>query len=281
MRRQLPLFCLCLLGLASATAGAQSAPESGRYTLASGETQRSYLLHVPAGYDGSPVPLVLNFHGSGGTPENQATTSDFNRLADLNGFAVAYPAGLFTNSITSNSWNANVEPGVDDVQFARDVIADASARLNVDASRIYSTGFSGGARMTSRLACELADLLAAAAPVAGVQYPEACTPARPIPLLAVHGTADTINSWALAADSRPYWRMGVETAVDRWRAANGCAANRVAVMRSAGFDNVELRHWSACNDGVEVRFLVIEGGGHDWPVGVSEAIWRFFAAHER
>ena len=38
-------------------------------TIKSGPTDRRYLLYVPAAYDGNtPVPLVLNFHGSGAIP---------------------------------------------------------------------------------------------------------------------------------------------------------------------------------------------------------------------
>jgi polyhydroxybutyrate depolymerase len=278
MHRKLPSLFSCLIGLAGGLAGAQTAPGPSTMSLSSGGVERAYLLYVPAAYDGSPVPLVLNFHGSGGAPESQLATSGFDRLADAAGFAVAFPAGAFTNSVTSRSWNANVEPGVDDVQFARDVIADATARLNIDPDRIYSTGFSGGARMTSRLACELADVLAAAAPVAGLQYPDGCTPARPIPILAIHGKADRTNSWELTADSRPYWRMGVETAAERWRAVNGCA-DAVAVGELTA--NSELRHWADCDGGAEIRLVVIEDGGHVWPDDASERIVDFFARHAR
>lgn len=175
-------------GLASPAVFAQ--PQTGVETITSGGVERSYLLYVPEAYRGDPAPLVLNFHGSGGVPENQLRTSGFGELADREGFVVAFPAGAFTNSVTARSWNANVEAGVDDVQFARDVIADVSSKLRIDASRIYATGFSGGARMTSRLACELADTLAAAAPVSGLQYPDGCTLVHAMPIITFHGKAD-------------------------------------------------------------------------------------------
>lgn len=250
-------------------------PATGPQKVVSGGTERSYLLHVPEGYRGDPVPLVLNFHGSGGMPENQLVTSRFDELADREGFAVAFPAGAFTNSLTARSWNANVEPGVDDVQFARDVIADVAAKLSIDSGRIYVTGFSGGGRMSSRLACELADMLAAAAPVAGLQYPDGCRPARPISLMSFHGTADQVNQYELSDDSRPYWRMGIEAAVERWREAIGCPE---APDIAAG-PGVELRRWTGCSAGAEIELHVIEGGGHVWPETASERIWTFFDRH--
>lgn len=248
-------------------------PETGTQTILSSGAQRSYLLYVPEKLSEEPVPLVLNFHGSGGVPENQMATSGFAAIADREGFSVAFPAGAFSNTVSSRSWNANVESGVDDVQFARDVVADVSARINIDTTRIYSTGFSGGARMSSRLACELADILAAAAPVAGLQYPEDCTLGRAIPILSIHGKADRVNSYELAENSRPYWRMGVETAVERWREANGCTdGSQVSDIA----DNIELRLWSACDSTAEIRFYVIEDGDHVWPDWASESIWSFF-----
>lgn len=249
-------------------------------TIVSSGAERSYLLYVPDSYQGAPVPLVLSLHGSGGRPENWLDSSGLTSIADREGFAVAFPAGAFANTVSERSWNANLDPGVDDVQFVRDLITDASQRLSIDPTRIYATGFSGGARMSSRLACELADSLAAAAPVAGVQYPDGCTPDRTIPLLAIHSRADPVNQYDVSGESRPYWRMGVETAVQRWVAAEGCGQNPEI---STVADNLELRHWTECDGSTggpaEIRFYVIADGGHDWPAWAPETIWAFFAAH--
>jgi len=261
---------------ASAAATAQVATGRSLQTIVSGGVERSYLLYVPEGYAGRAIPLVLNFHGSGGVPENQIATSGFDELADREGFAVAFPAGLFANTVSERSWNANVDPGVDDVRFARDVIDDVSAKLAIDASRVYATGFSGGARMTSRLACELADRLAAAAPVAGLQYPDGCTPVRAVSILAFHGKADRVNQYELTGSSRPYWHMGVETALARWREANGCASDAQVSEVTTG---LELRVWPSCSNGAEIRIYVDADDDHVWPQGASERIWSFFEQH--
>ena len=146
-----PVVALLAVLAMPQTAAADVAAGQSTHTIVSGGVERSYVLYVPAGVAGRAIPLVLNFHGSGGVPQNQITTSGFDDLADREGFAVAYPAGIFENKVSRRSWNANAEPGADDVQLARDVIDDVSAQLQIDASRIYATGFSGGARMTSRL----------------------------------------------------------------------------------------------------------------------------------
>ena len=58
---------------------------------------REYLLDVPESYDstGSALPLVLNFHGSGGCPDDyRETESDFRTLANTHNFLLVYPQGV-------------------------------------------------------------------------------------------------------------------------------------------------------------------------------------------
>lgn len=280
MRKSLVgLIAAGFLGTAGA-ALAQPQPGATAVTLVSGGVERSYRLYVPASYAGVGVALVLDLHGSGGSPERQAQTSGFDAIAEREGFVVASPQGVFANGVSARSWNANAEDGVDDVQFARDVIADVSAKLAVDARRIYVTGFSGGARMSSRLACELADVLAAAAPVAGLQYPQGCTPAAAVSIVAFHGKADTVNPYAVTGETPPYWRMGVEAAAEQWRAALECPAGAMegGFAREPG---LVLRAYPRCSGGADLVLYVSEADGHVWPAGASERIWTFFAGHSR
>lgn len=151
---------------------------------------------------------------------------------------------------------------------------------------VFSFHGSGGARIRSLLACELSDVLAAAAPVAGLQYPEGCTTKRAIPLIAFHALDDAVNPYALGEDARPYWRMGVETALDKWRQANGCSlANDDEALSTV----VTRYHWSDCAGGAELEFHRSSRGGHTWPgsgqnganqeLDASALIWEFFSRH--
>ena len=71
-------FVLAIL----APLAALAQPETGTQTITSSGVERSYLLSVPENLHREPVPLVLNFHGSGGIPENQLATSGFGAIAD-------------------------------------------------------------------------------------------------------------------------------------------------------------------------------------------------------
>lgn len=236
-------------------------------TLAPADIPRRYRLHVPTGYAGGSVPLVLNFHAAGGTPDDQAATSGFDAIADREEFIVVYPERIF-------------ESGVDVVQFTRDIIDDVGAKFPIDRDRIYATGLAAGAQLSSRLACELSDILAAAAPVAGLQYPDDCVPKSPISIVAFHGKADEVNHYEVTAESRPDWPMGVEAAAEKWRDALGCPEGAM----EGGFRNapgVVVRVWPPCAGGADLMIYVSETDAHVWPQGASERIWAFFKAHPR
>jgi polyhydroxybutyrate depolymerase len=138
--------------------------------LESGQRQRAYRLFVPPGYDAhSRLPLVLDLHGSGGTSAGQARTSGFEALATRTGFAVA------SLDADGARWNVPVATDrPDDVAYVSDVIDHVAARLCVDTARVYATGFSGGARMSSLLGCKLSTRIAAIAPVSGLRWPAPC-----------------------------------------------------------------------------------------------------------
>lgn len=219
-------------------------------------TPRSYDLFVPTTYDPTALaPLVVNFHGLFGTPPQQAEFSQFDATAETHGMLVAYPEGI------GQSFNAGVCCGtasstdVDDVGFARALVADVAAKMCVDPRRVYATGMSNGGHMAHRLACEAADLFAAAASVTGVlSLAGRCTPSRPISMIQFHGTADLIVSY----DGFP----NVPDMMAAWAARNGCSASSEVT-----FDQGDMlcETWPGCDAGVEVSLCTIDGGGHCWP----------------
>lgn len=287
----------CTLKDTSKTKAGLSRPQAGQnwQPLQSGHGKRFYLTYVPSTYDDNrPVPLVLNFHGSRSNPFAQMAYSDFKRLADEEGFIVAFPFGEYGKEHGLHSWNADKDPvGVDDVQFTKDVVADLEKRFSIDPKRIYVTGFSGGARMASRLACELDETVAAVAPVAGVQYPLDCQTSRAVPLMVFHGKQDRVNTYVHTSLSRDYWAAGVEESLEGWVQKNGCHN----IPETTPISNVVTRiAWKNCRDASEIVFFSVDNGGHTWPgspivmtqpwsgepnqdIVAGQLIWDFFKAH--
>ena len=152
---------------------------------AAGAGHRSYWLHVPRSYSASRVmPLVLAFHGGGGTALGMERASGLSAEADRRGFLVAYPQGLAQDhGRAPPGWDASgpADPfadGIDDGLYVSDMLTAIQASYCVDPARIWATGFSNGGSMVGYLACVLADRIAAFAPVEGVffQIPGGCQP---------------------------------------------------------------------------------------------------------
>src|SRR5487761_1990232 len=65
---------------------------------------RNYLLYVPRHFQGkAALPLVLVFHGGAGQPAAIARDTEMHRIAEREGFIVAYPAG--TPGRLGLTWN--------------------------------------------------------------------------------------------------------------------------------------------------------------------------------
>jgi polyhydroxybutyrate depolymerase len=293
-------------------------------TVHSGGLDRKMRLYIPASAAGrSERALVFDLHGSGGSGEQQAQHSGLMYKADRHGFLLANPDGGIADPHSPGGhffWHI---PGVplignlqtpanapDDVQFFRDAIQQLEESGCVDPHRIYVTGFSGGARMASLLACELADRLAAIAPVAGLRAgvpsagdfkspdPKSCTPHRAVPIITFHGVHDPTNPFY--GDGGPRWGYSVPAALQRWASLEACQS--IPSEQRISTHVTEVRY-SGCRDGTELILYRTDaplghGGGHIWPhpaaagaqasvadaevvdqLDASELIWEFFARH--
>jgi len=249
---------------------------SGDYemVLQSGGIVRTYLLSVPEVYDGSsPLPLVVNFHGLDSWPEEQEARSGFAEKGREEGFMVATPLGY------GNSWNGGVccNPAVadriDDVQFARDLVADVQRQFCLDGDRVFATGFSNGGLMSYRLACEASDLFAAAAPASALLGVRDCAPERRVPIISDHGTVDFNVPYALGYKS-----------IEWWAATDGCSEETTVFYDEGG---ASCRAFNDCMDGTEVHWCEIKGMQHEWPTwetgegwfDATDFFWDFFSRH--
>jgi polyhydroxybutyrate depolymerase len=240
------------------------------HSLTSGGREREYRLFVPDSYDGqTPLPLVLNLHGTGGNAAGQAQDSGMESLASEEGFVVVGLQGL------ESRWNVLLnDPGQpDDVQYASDVLDDAIERVCVDERKVYATGFSGGARMSSRLACNLGERIAAIAPVSGIRWTAPCS-GRAVPVVTFHGLADPQNTYAGMA--REEWVESVEDALAGWATHNGCGEVRDETPEVNG---VSVYSYGGCEADADVLLYRIAGLGHTWAkneIDATRVMWEFF-----
>jgi polyhydroxybutyrate depolymerase len=245
-------------------AGPQSA---GLHTLRleTGGAERAAVLFVPRSYDGATaVPLVLDLHASSITPAVELAITGLDRAAEEHGFLVALPLAIRPFERGGTTWNLPHDPAwPDDVAFVATVLDAIEAALCVDPSRIFATGFSGGARLASELACRLPERIAAISAVAGLRGPDPdCPPAAdPVPVLAFHGLADPVNPYDGDPRTSPkYWTHGIPEAVGLWRRWLGCGETLEA---SSG--NGVTRLDASCGGRTMLRLYTLEAAGHTWP----------------
>jgi polyhydroxybutyrate depolymerase len=280
-----PALLLALVALALAACNLRdrvatpAAATSVERTLESGGVTRRYLLHVPASYQaGQATSLVLDFHGFSATPAEEQALSRMSRKADEAGFIVAYPEGR------DKTWASGPSAeGETDVAFVRDLIDALSGDYTIDPARVYATGISNGGGMVNRLGCDLSDHIAAIAPVSGAYLGYAqCTPARAVPDIAFHGTADQIVPYGGEGRALP----PVHDWAAAWAARNGCDAAPAVTFQQS---DVTAETWSDCRDSADVVLYTITGQGHTWPgsglfgatrtIDATDLIWTFLAEH--
>jgi polyhydroxybutyrate depolymerase len=231
---------------------------NAEFSIQHGGKARTFKVHVPAGYAGTAaVPLVIVSHGLTQNATQSIRGTDMVPAADAGGFIAVFPNGV------DASWNAgaccsdNVE---DDVGFIRAIIDHLGAELGlcVDRTRVYATGFSNGAMLSYRLACEASDLFAAIVSVAGslAVSAESCASSqiRPVPLLAIHGVADSIVSYEQSM-----------TSVDAYAALSGCGTtSHPATQPVPTHADTTCVTRDACPAATEVTTCSIDDGGHCW-----------------
>lgn len=313
-----PLAIVATLGCASDDAPTDAGPDAPRPSpgcdrtsplYAPGTTEaelvhegtRSFRVHVPPAYDGTPRPLVVMLHGGGGSGRQlEQASSGMNVIADREGFVVAYPDG--TGLV--RTWNAGgccgkaAQDGVDDVGFVAALLDHLEDGLCIDTRRVFASGMSNGAMLSHRIGCELSSRIAAIAPVAGTDMTASCAPSRAVPVLHTHGSSDGHVPFAGGEGCGPAGVpfTSVPVTIDRWRTRNACSG-AISTWLTEGDGTCETI--AGCEDDAEVVLCTVAGGGHSWPGGApnagvvdcpsdgaqsttfraSEAIWRFFAAH--
>jgi polyhydroxybutyrate depolymerase len=289
-------------------------PQPGDYpiTLKVGALERAYIAHIPPAYNNqTPVPVVLMFHGGGGTAQAAIEETGWTKKSDAARFLVVFPEGtrpdpskparFIGNPQTWNDGSGRFDAGeqnVDDVGFVNALIDDVIARFVVDQRRIFATGFSNGASMTYRLGVELSNRIAAIAPISpsGLRLQDPLALSKPVSLLSIHGAADPLNpieGGMVTIGGKPDPRPPVRDSVERWAKMLNCPSEPRSLRDQ---DGVHAIAYAPCAENSEAIFYVIDSMGHTWPGGksllpeilvgkttnkinASQVIWDFFAAH--
>ena len=278
-------------------------------TLAYGGLTRTYRLYVPSDLPSrSPLPLVLILHGGLGTGDQVASKTNFDSLAQKEGFLAAYPDAM------NRHWNDGrkdpqatfAHAKVDDVGFISALIDALSIQFPVDARRVYATGVSNGGMMCHRLAFQLTNRLAAIGPVVAsipADLASSKIPDIPIPAIIFNGTADPLVPWKGGNVVRDRGKViSVADTVAFWVKHNGCNSTPLKTQMPDISKEDGTHVW--CDTYVNalnkptVVFYGIQDGGHNWPgadatygflnrgrlnrdIDATQLIWAFFKTHPK
>jgi len=296
----------------AATVPAPLEPGAYELSLPFGGRVRTFLLHLPPqARKGSPLPVVVNFHGAGSNAWQQCQYTSMNATANRHGFVVVYPngTGVHPRQRQLLTFNAGVCCGaamrhdVDDVGFIEAVLSVLGEKTALDDRRCFATGMSNGGMMAHRMAADSARI-AAVASVAGQLAVSRFHPSRPVSVMEFHSVDDRRAVFD-GRTPRARFHTGlppVQAGIDRWVAHNECRQTPTVsdtVLGAPGSLNegqtVTRVSYGPGRSGAEVVLYRFTGVGHVWPgsltslpillgrattlLDANEIMWAFFDAH--
>jgi poly(3-hydroxybutyrate) depolymerase len=219
-------------------------------TITAAGMQREYVLNVPTDYDNNRAyRLVLAFHHLNGTADQMYANQYFHLLPLANNSAIfVAPQGV------GNGW---ANSGNVDLLLADAIVAQIEQSFCVDPARIFVTGFSQGASMAYKIACERplggaaggfvrgAAIYSGATGLSGAD----CTLTRPIAYYASHATMDNVINYS----------SGLVLA-QRFAVANGCTW--MVPTAAAMNGNHVCTNMTGCMGGYPVQFCSFDGTSH-------------------
>jgi poly(3-hydroxybutyrate) depolymerase len=245
--------------------------------------QRRYILNVPTNYDNTKAyKLIFAWHQLDGN-DKQMYANGYYHLLNLSGNSAIFVAPNGQKSGAPCTGTGNGESGCgwpntnnSDLALADAVLAQIEQNFCVDTNRIFATGWSYGASMSYKHACErglggtkggVAGYIRGIAVYSGAQLSGTCTPTQSVAYYGSHGTSDTVLSYD-----------GGVTLAQNFATANGCTWTTPTRVTSG---NHVCTNMTGCRTGYPVEFCSFNGGhtpdpsdgGTSWQY---QLVWNFF-----
>ncbi|MFZ5965142.1 alpha/beta hydrolase family esterase [Thalassococcus sp. BH17M4-6] len=239
---------------------------------------RAYRTYVPASAESGATAIVMMLHGCTQTPEDFATGTGMNALAERHGFIVLYPEqSRGANAQTCWNWFSPNDQRRDrgEPEILAGIARAAMTQYDVPPERTFVAGLSAGAAMAVILGTIYPDVFAAAGAHSGLPYGSARdvssafaamagqSPAQSVEpvhpgtrMIVFHGSDDRTvhpsNGDGIARDAERH-APSPSLQTTRTTRVNG---RRCAITTSSGPDGrAHLEQW------------VIDGLGHAWSGG--------------
>ena len=242
---------------------------------------RSYKLYVPSNYQGKenkPTALVVMLHGCTQDPDDFATGTQMNALAEETGCLVVYPSQS-RQANSSRCWNwfnaVDQRRGEGEPSLIADMTQAVMASYSVDADQVYVAGLSAGGAMATIMGTLYPDLYAAVGVHSGLPFASANDLSsalaamkgdfrrsqlenQPLPVIVFHGDRDTTvhpanGEEVVAQGARHLPQPGT---TEPGNVPDGHAYTRTLYPATDG--TVQAEHW------------LVHGAGHAWSGGQAQ-----------
>jgi len=226
-----------------------------------------YLPSSYAGHEKHPVAVFMHGYGGTATGTEAEVEQGLNFYAEKYGYVMVYPQGTWfmagdlpETQWEATSWNhlsGNFDTGPDgpvceaeypeelcppecgscgkcgwtschdDIGFLKKLAGVIASDFRVDRNSFFVAGFSNGAMMANRIACEASDWFAAVALVGGrLERGYGCTPAKKLPLLQMNGGQDRTVPYDGSVSSGGYFYSSTADISEVWNKGEACALER-------------------------------------------------------
>ena len=247
-----------------------------------GNLDRFYYIYTPNNLDtNQSIPVLFAFHGYGSSAMRHLNYTNYFPIADSENFIVIYPQGATTATLSTH-WNVGgwtSKSTINDLDFVDTVIGLIKDKIQIDETRIYSSGMSNGGYMGYHLACNLSNKFAAIASVTGSMTNDTyndCNPIHPTPILQIHGLLDFVVPYDGNAGSK-----SIPDVIGYWVDYNSCNTDPDRVIKYDDYSLVAYDTYVNCLNNVNVKLILHPEMGHDWPfiqsynIDASGEIWSF------
>lgn len=244
---------------------------------------RSYRLYVPASAPDRPRGLVIMLHGCKQNPEDFASGTGMNSVAETHGLVIAYPRQSETSN-ASSCWNwfrpADQMRDEGEPSIIAGITTEIMSEFSLDRGRTFVAGLSAGGAMAAVMGEVYPDLYSAAGIHSGVAYgsandvvsafsvmrgdgglasgPKRLANRHRLRTIVFQGNADRTvhpsNADRIVAAATPSG-AGWAARQESGRSAGGRTYTRTIVADTAGRPAVE--YW------------LVDGAGHAWSGGHS------------
>lgn len=209
------------------TNGGQLRGKTNQTVIAAGMA-RTFVLYAPSSLDPKrPAPLLIVPHGYTMSGQGMYDITGYHKLADRDGFMVAYPDGqamypwYVGTAVCGMGAYASAYTDIDQA-FMDEIIKLVDADQCIDKNHIFMSGFSMGGYFSNHNGC-INPVIRAIGPHSGGSHDLSTCTNQHRPVILFHFKTDTLIAYSWGQEAR-----------DRWIARNGCDATNPDVTQVNG-----------------------------------------------